>query len=108
MAYVTRFGKLVRLHNSFTPSGKKIKDAPDLALERRRQETRLSDKGAYNGACNRSACLAPGAQWFNHSTRKYYCADCAYDLNTDRFNRKDAWELFGHELCTPGREVEAA
>lgn len=57
-----------------------------------------ADKGEFNGSCNRSCCLAPGAVWYNHSTRKYYCADCAKLLNDD--NRRDALELFGHDLCT--------
>lgn len=35
------------------------------------------DKGELNGHCNRQACLAPGASWFNRSTRRYYCAKCA-------------------------------
>jgi hypothetical protein len=103
MAYTTRFGKLVRLHNSYTPSGKRIKDAP------RYDEPKLkADKGEMNGSCNRTACQKPGADWFNHSTRKYYCANCAYDLNTDRFNHQDAWQMYGHDLCTPGREVVPA
>lgn len=57
-----------------------------------------ADKGLLNGSCNRSACLAPGATWFNHSTRRYYCRNCAMMLN--RANRTDAWRLFKHDLCT--------
>lgn len=59
------------------------------------------EKGQYGGKCNRSACLAPGAFWYNHSTRAYYCEDCARMINVA--NRKDAMELFGHDLCTFGR-----
>jgi hypothetical protein len=55
-------------------------------------------KGAKDGLCNRSSCLAPGADWYNHSTRKFYCHRCAIDLN--HYNRRDAMELWGHELCT--------
>ncbi len=55
-------------------------------------------KGALHGLCNRSACLKPGANWFNHSTREHYCEECAKLLN--EHNRKDAIEMFGHDLCT--------
>lgn len=64
-----------------------------------------SDKGEYLGSCNRSACLKAGAVWFNHSTRRYYCEDCAHWLNTNDFNRRDALRLWGHDLCTLGEQV---
>lgn len=68
-----------------------------------RSKTKLpDDKGEYMGSCNRSACLKPGAFWYNHSTRKYYCEECAHWLNTDDFNRRDALKLYGHDLCTEG------
>lgn len=63
-------------------------------------------KGEKGGACNRTACQMPadqcpdGVRWFNHSTRKYYCWRCAWDLNNDPFNKRDAQELWGHDLCT--------
>lgn len=57
-------------------------------------------KGLYDGRCNRMACQQPGAVWYNHSTRKYYCEECAHELN--RYNRRDSMELFGHDLCTKG------
>lgn len=57
------------------------------------------DKGEYKGSCNRTSCQAPNsAFWFNHSTEKYYCAECADLINNA--NRADAYRLFGHELCT--------
>ena len=55
------------------------------------------DKG---GLCNREACQSPGAYWYNHSTRRYYCDACAHRLNTDEFNMRDAARLYGHDLCT--------
>lgn len=55
-------------------------------------------KGEKNGFCNRSSCLKPGANYYNHSTRKYYCEECATVINN--VNRKEAMELFGHDLCT--------
>lgn len=64
------------------------------------------NKGEYNGSCNRSDCLKSGATWYNHSTRKYYCASCANWLNTDKFNKQDAMELYGHDLCTEGLYIQ--
>lgn len=63
-------------------------------------------KGQKGGACNRTACQMPadqcpdGVRWFNHSTRKYYCRQCAWDLNDDAFNKRDAQQIWGHDLCT--------
>lgn len=62
-------------------------------------------KGELNGLCNRSACLKPGANWYNHSTRLHYCGACAELINkVDHewplsFN-SDAIRMFGNELCT--------
>jgi len=61
-------------------------------------------KGDYNGLCNRTACQAPGAQYYNHSTEKYYCANCAETIN--RYNRAGALRLFGHDLCILGEHKE--
>lgn len=72
------------------------------ASEAGQDEKMPDDKGKYMGSCNRSSCLAPGAYWYNHSTRKYYCENCAHWLNTDDFNRRDALLLYGHDLCTEG------
>lgn len=55
------------------------------------------DKGLKGGSCNRTACQAPGAVYFNHSTEKYYCRRCAEDLNIA--NRWDAMKMYGHDLC---------
>ena len=55
-------------------------------------------KGEKGGLCNRTACDNPDASWYNHSTKKYYCSSCAGLINY--YNRADAYELFGHELCT--------
>lgn len=65
-----------------------------------------SDKGEKGGSCNRTACQKPakddrdGIHWFNHSTRKYYCFGCAWELNDDPFNKRDAQQIWGHTLCT--------
>jgi len=58
-------------------------------------------KGEKNGLCNRTDCQSPEhVIWFNHSTRKYYCTDCAAMLNDDPYNARDAQRLYGHDLCT--------
>ena len=55
------------------------------------------DKGRLNGSCNRSCCLQPGANWFNHSTMKHYCRECATLIN--RANPEFVQES-GHPICT--------
>lgn len=37
--------------------------------------------GAFGGACNRTACRAIPATWFNASTRAFYCRECARKIN---------------------------
>lgn len=59
------------------------------------------DKGLFMGACNRQACQKPGANWYNHSTRAYYCAECAGLINYPG-GRADAMRLYGHLCCTEG------
>ena len=61
-------------------------------------------KGAFGGICNRSACDKTGAVWYNHSTKFYYCEECAELIN--KHNHSDAIRLFGHELCTLGEHKE--
>lgn len=69
-----------------------------MPLGMRREPVFKNDKGEKFGSCNRTACQKPGANWFNHSTRKYYCEDCAIDLN---FHNADlSIDMFGHYLCT--------
>jgi hypothetical protein len=60
------------------------------------------DKGLLNGSCNRSACQKPGAVYYNHSTRAYYCADCADMIN--KMN-PESHQIYGHDLCTLPEEV---
>ena len=38
-------------------------------------------KGVRGGNCNRAACQAPGANWYNKGSLSWYCEDCAFDLN---------------------------
>lgn len=58
------------------------------------------DKGLRGGSCNRRACQAPGATWYNRSTRAHYCGECAALLN--RVNRRDSVRIYGGPLCVPG------
>jgi hypothetical protein len=52
-----------------------------------------ADKGLLNGACNRTACLARPATWFNSSTLAHYCPSCAARIN--------AWCPHGQNICAP-------
>jgi hypothetical protein len=42
-------------------------------------------KGKQGGNCNRTACQAPGATYYNPYTYAYYCPACARMLN-------DVWQ----------------
>lgn len=59
------------------------------------------DKGVWNGACNRSACLAYPALWYNRGSYAFYCEECAHMLN--EVNRNDEFCRTGGPLC---REIE--
>lgn len=60
-------------------------------------------RGEKNGLCNVTACRAANwVEYYNHSTRKFYCKSCAMKLN--RIHRADAMELWGHDLCTKVEE----
>lgn len=78
-----------------------------LSADQSKKESDKSDKGDFEGTCNITACSTGlPATWYNHSTRKYYCESCASRLNVDEFNRRDAQRMFGHDLCTPGKQEE--
>lgn len=47
------------------------------------------NKGKEGGACNRSACQAEPANWFNHGSYAWYCDDCRKDIQFDRYNDRD-------------------
>lgn len=55
-------------------------------------------KGDFKEECNRTACNNKHADYYNHSTKKYYCGECARKINVGNFN--DSMRLFGHVLCT--------
>ncbi len=45
------------------------------------REVIKADKGKQGGSCNRTACQAPGAHYYNPHTWAYYCVRCARMLN---------------------------
>lgn len=60
-------------------------------------------KGNFKEECNITSCQKPNsATWYNHSTKKYYCTECANRLNNDPYNKRDSHRLFGHDLLTKG------
>lgn len=64
--------------------------------------------GKRGGICYRTACQKPdSAVYFNHSTHKWYCKDCAHWLNTDQHNKQFALEEYGEELCIPEDRYDA-
>lgn len=63
---------------------------------------RTRNKGEFFGSCNRSACLEPGATYYNESTRKYYCAECAEKINT---HNPEFFLENGRPLCTNRGDV---
>jgi hypothetical protein len=42
-----------------------------------------ADKGKKAGSCNRRACQAPGAVYWNRGSYAYYCGACARLINGD-------------------------
>ena len=59
----------------------------------------LPGKGEKGQRCNRSACQAPGAYWYNHSTQAYYCKTCSELINSECRNDEYVRNL-GHPLLT--------
>ncbi|WP_162561223.1 hypothetical protein [Methylobacterium terrae] len=52
-------------------------------------------KGKFGGNCNRTACQTPirSDNWFNTSTRAYYCTPCARAIN------QSSLHFDGVEIC---------
>ena len=57
----------------------------------------MKTKGKWGGLCNRSACLAHNAFWWNRGSRAYYCQDCAHLINQE-FRHRDDVENYGSLL----------
>lgn len=45
------------------------------------------DKGKEGGSCNRTLCQASPAEWWNHGSYSWYCADCRQQIEFDTVNR---------------------
>ncbi|WP_339934547.1 hypothetical protein [Vreelandella glaciei] len=59
-------------------------------------------KGKEGGSCNRTRCQISPADWFNHGSRSWYCADCRRDIEFDPVNSRD-WQanflpVVGHPM----------
>jgi hypothetical protein len=64
-----------------------------------------SDKGIKGGSCNVTACQRPNsAVYFNKSTKRYYCAECAHHINWPG-GRADTMALYGTPLLCELDEV---
>ncbi len=57
-------------------------------------------KGVKGENCNRTACQAPGAYYYNHSTHAYYCKVCADLINAGNRNDPFVRDTLGHPLLT--------
>jgi hypothetical protein len=69
-------------------------DRRKLGSPKRLAQAAAADpKGLKYGRCNVTACQRPGAQYYNKSTRAYYCEDCAREINWPG-GRADCMELF--------------
>jgi hypothetical protein len=69
------------------------------------------NKGHEGGACNRRACQAEPALWWNHGSHSWYCADCARDIGDDHVNRA-GWDLrhrpsCGHDMFETREQIDA-
>lgn len=65
----------------------------------------LPTKGKLGGLCNRSACLRPGAWWWNKGSYAYYCPSCSADINAACFY-KDYVSHNATLLLTPPMDVD--
>ena len=65
------------------------------------------DKGKQGGACNRSCCLAPNAEWYNFGSLAWYCEECADMLNECNKNFKEAKQYPNSYICTKDPEIIA-
>lgn len=59
-----------------------------------------ADKGQRGGSCNRRACQAPGANYYNRGSYAFYCQSCAVELN-----RANAGAFLSCEAAKDGRPM---
>jgi hypothetical protein len=45
-----------------------------------------ADKGKEGGSCNRTRCQDSPANYWNHGSYSWYCADCALEIGQDQVN----------------------
>jgi hypothetical protein len=64
-----------------------------------------ADKGKRGGSCNRRACQAPPANYFNRGSGKWYCEDCAVELNAA--NRDFRHYGKDEPMCVPAEHIDA-
>lgn len=52
-------------------------------------------KGEFGKECNRTVCENKNAKWYNCSTQKYYCAECANLINrvNPEFTKENGFPL---------------
>ena len=102
------FGTMTELHDYVHPVGQPFPVDPPKpvckhfvskesanTLTKENEEFSTPNKGQKGGECNITTCNTPDAQWYNHSTQKFYCDNCAYRLNNDPFNKRDSEKLWG-------------
>lgn len=70
-----------------------------------------TNKGHEGGACNRTLCQAEPALWYNHGSLEWYCAECAWDIGEDLFNKRDwlaNWQpRLGHPMFETREQIDA-
>lgn len=62
------------------------------------------NKGLKGDECYRECCSNQPASFYNKSTWKYYCRECAEMLN--HVNRRDALALYNAPLCEEDKEID--
>lgn len=66
-----------------------------MKLQNPHKKTKYPKKGEFGQECNRTVCNCKNANYYNHSTRMYYCSGCAYLINTQNlgFALREGFEL---------------
>lgn len=65
-----------------------------------------AEVGVLGGLCNRKACRAPGATWYNSGSYAYYCPSCAFKINEANPSREPLCKE--HNGNFAGAEKESA
>lgn len=86
MAYKVINGKLVKTTRAVKIYGYRTTIPVETPVKK---EKFPEDKGQYLGSCNRSACLAPGANWYNRVMYAYYCKSCAKAIDGYRIEGEE-------------------